>query len=62
MKQQFIAFANLFVTSIKKNRFQEYRVFNGYELVAFAVALDRDGIKLGLGDNGNLGVEVDAEK
>ena len=30
-------------------------------LVAFAVSLDRDGIKFGLGDNGDLSVEVDAE-
>ena len=30
-------------------------------LVALAVSLDRDGIKFGLGDNGNLSVEVDAE-
>ena len=30
-------------------------------LVAFAVSLDRDGVKFGLGDNGNLGVEVDAK-
>ena len=30
-------------------------------LVALAVSLDRDGIKFGLGDNGNLSVEVDAK-
>ena len=30
-------------------------------LVALAVSLDRDGIKFGLGDDGNLSVEVDAE-
>ena len=30
-------------------------------LVAFAVSLDRDGVKFGLGDDGNLCVEVDAE-
>ena len=30
-------------------------------LVALAVSLDRDGIKFGLGDNGDLSVEVDAE-
>ena len=30
-------------------------------LVALAVSLDGNGIKFGLGDNGNLGVEVDAE-
>ena len=30
-------------------------------LVAFAVSLDRNGIKFGLGDNGNLSVEVDAK-
>ena len=29
--------------------------------VALAVSLDRDGIKFGLGDNGNLSVEVDAK-
>jgi len=28
-------------------------------LVALAVSLDRDGIKFGLGDNGNLSMEVD---
>ena len=32
------------------------------DLVALAVSLDGNGIKFGLGDNGNLGVEVDAEK
>ena len=31
------------------------------DLVALAVSLDGNGIKFGLGDNGNLGVEVDAE-
>ena len=30
-------------------------------LVAFAVSLDGNGIKFGLGDNGDLSVEVDAE-
>ena len=30
-------------------------------LVAFAVSLDRDGVKFGLGDDGNLSVEVDTE-
>ena len=30
-------------------------------LIALAIALDGDGIKFGLGDNGNLSVEVDAE-
>ena len=30
-------------------------------LVALAVSLDGNGIKFGLGDNGNLSVEVDAE-
>ena len=32
------------------------------DLVALAVSLDGNGIKFGLGDNGNLGVEVDAEE
>ena len=32
-----------------------------YGLVAFAISLDRDGIKFGLGDDGNLGMEVDAK-
>ena len=32
------------------------------DLVALAVSLDGNGIKFGLGDNGNLGVEVDAEQ
>ena len=31
-------------------------------LVALAVSLDGNGIKFGLGDNGNLSVEVDAKK
>ena len=30
-------------------------------LVALAVSLDGNGIKFGLGDNGNLSVEVDAK-
>ena len=30
-------------------------------LVALAVSLDRNGIKFGLGNDGNLGVEVDAK-
>ena len=30
------------------------------DLVALAVSLDGNGIKFGLGDNGNLSVEVDA--
>ena len=30
-------------------------------LVALAVSLDGNGIKFGLGDDGNLSVEVDAE-
>ena len=29
-------------------------------LIALAVSLDRDGIKFGLGDDGNLSVKVDA--
>ena len=32
-----------------------------WHLVALAVSLDGNGIKFGLGDNGNLGVEVDAK-
>ena len=32
-----------------------------WHLVALAVSLDGNGIKFGLGDNGNLSVEVDAE-
>ena len=32
------------------------------ELIAFAISLDWDGVQFGLGDNGDLGVEVDAEK
>ena len=31
------------------------------DLIAFAVSLDGDGVKFGLGDDGNLGVEVDAK-
>ena len=31
------------------------------DLVALAVSLDGNGIKFGLGDNGNLSVEVDAK-
>ena len=31
-------------------------------LVALAVSLDGNGIKFGLGDNGNVSVEVDAER
>ena len=31
-------------------------------LIALAVALDGDGIELGLGDDGDLGVEVDTER
>ena len=34
----------------------------GKFLIALAVALDGDGIELGLGDDGDLGVEVDAER
>ena len=30
-------------------------------LIALAIALDGDGIKFGLGDDGNLSVEVDAK-
>ena len=31
------------------------------DLVALAVSLDGNGVKFGLGDNGNLGVKVDAK-
>ena len=31
------------------------------DLIAFAVSLDGDGVKFGLGDDGNLSVEVDAK-
>ena len=34
---------------------------NRKKLVAFAIALDGDGVKLSFGDDGNLSVEVDAE-
>merc|ERR1719454_2166011 len=34
-------------------------VVDSSDLVALAVSLDGNGIKFGLGDNGNLGVEVD---
>ena len=32
------------------------------DLVALAVSLDRDFVELGLGDDGDLGVECDAKK
>ena len=31
------------------------------DLVALAVSLDGNGVKFSLGDNSNLGVEIDAE-
>ena len=37
------------------------KLMNWNNLVALAVALDRNGIKLSLCDDGNLSVEVDAE-
>ena len=48
-KESFINVARMYRKEIKEG------------LVAFAVSLDRDGVKFGLGDNGNLGVEVDAK-
>ena len=50
------------IESIKINDFSMKQWFISTKyLVAFAVSLDRDGIKFGLGDNGDLSVEVDAE-
>ena len=38
-----------------------YQCVSISSLIALAVSLDRDGIKFGLGDDGNLSVEVDTE-
>ena len=50
------------IESMKINDFsiKQWFISTKY-LVALAVSLDRDGIKFGLGDNGDLSVEVDAE-
>ena len=47
----------------KLNKVQKVKYQKGERrnLVALAVALDGDGIELGLGDNSDLGVQVDAE-
>ena len=47
----------------KLNKVQKVKYQKGEKrnLVALAVALDGDGIELGLGDDGDLGVQVDAE-
>ena len=34
---------------------------SSHSLIALAVTLDGDGVEFGLCDDGNLGVEVDAE-
>ena len=47
------------IESMKKS-LKQWLISTKY-LVALAVSLDRDGIKFGLGDNGDLSVEVDAE-
>ena len=46
----------------KNNIISKYSVGSVMKyLVALAVSLDGNGIKFGLGDNGNLSVEVDAK-
>ena len=47
---------------VSQSRFHLIRMSRLLCLIALAIALDGDGVKFGLGDNGNLGVEVDAEK
>ena len=46
---------------VSQSRFHLIRMSRLLCLIALAIALDGDGIKFGLGDNGNLSVEVDAE-
>ena len=47
--------------SDKQKAFTCTEFMNRKKLVAFAIALDGDGVKLSFGDDGNLSVEVDAE-
>ena len=47
---------------VSQSRFHLIRMSRLLCLIALAIALDGDGVKFGLGDNGNLSVEVDAEK
>ena len=46
---------------VSQSRFRLIRMSRLLCLIALAIALDGDGIKFGLGDDGNLSVEVDAE-
>ena len=46
---------------VPQSRFRLIRMSRLLCLIALAIALDGDGIKFGLGDNGNLSVEVDAK-
>ena len=46
---------------VSQSRFHLIRMSRLLCLIALAIALDGDGIKFGLGDNGNLSVAVDAE-
>ena len=48
---------NIFIAS----GIQIFRFLGLTHLVAFAISLDRDGVKFGLGDDGDLSVEVDAK-
>ena len=50
---------NTFIASWIQIRFSLKFRFN--HLIAFAVSFDRDGVKFGFGDDGDLSVEVDAE-
>ena len=45
---------------VPQSRFRLIRMSRLLCLIALAIALDGDGIKFGLGDDGNLGMEVDA--
>ena len=47
---------------VSQSRFHLIRMSRLLCLIALAIALDGDGVKFGLGDNGNLSVEVDAEE
>ena len=46
---------------VSQSRFHLIRMSRLLCLIALAIALDGDGIKFGLGDNGNLSVEVYAK-
>ena len=53
---------NTFIASGIQIKFSlKFRFNHLNHLIAFAVSFDRDGVKFGFGDDGDLSVEVDAE-